>query len=164
MVSSIKFPSPPMMRDSCAIMLRNTVPGAALISISCEISTVRSAIFICEFPTQGVCWRLPLRDRIVTLLKSNVKGPNKKTEACGNAPVSLVGQAMPDEWIFSICVRLSLTYRLIQEPNQFATAARLLQLTDRLGFDLADALAGHFENVTDFFQRVAVAVAQAIAE
>jgi hypothetical protein len=39
----------------------------------------------------------------------------------------------------------------------------LLQLAHRFGFDLPDTLAGHFENVAHFFQRVAVAVAQAIA-
>ena len=40
----------------------------------------------------------------------------------------------------------------------------MLQLADGLGFDLADALAGDLEDVADFFQRVAVAVAQAVAE
>ena len=35
---------------------------------------------------------------------------------------------------------------------------------DRLGFDLPDAFAGDLEDAADFFQRVAVAVAQAVAQ
>ena len=52
----------------------------------------------------------------------------------------------------------------IQEPNQLRAAAGLLELANGFGFDLADALAGHFEDVAHFFQRVAVAVPQAVAE
>ena len=40
----------------------------------------------------------------------------------------------------------------------------LLELADGFGFDLADTLAGHFEDVAHFFERVAVTVAQAVAE
>src|SRR5690606_28018375 len=47
---------------------------------------------------------------------------------------------------------------LVEETGQLLAAAGLLQLADGLGFDLANTFAGHFENVTDFFQRVAVAV------
>ena len=39
----------------------------------------------------------------------------------------------------------------VQEPREFLAAAWLLQLANRLGFDLADALTGHFENVSHFF-------------
>ena len=57
-----------------------------------------------------------------------------------------------------------MALQLVEEPGQFLAAARLLQLADSLGLDLADALAGHLEDVADFFQRVAVAVAQAVTE
>src|SRR5262245_20833714 len=53
---------------------------------------------------------------------------------------------------------------LIQKAHQLLAATRLLQLADGFGFDLADALAGDLEDVADFFQRVAVAVAQAVAQ
>src|SRR5690242_9055011 len=53
---------------------------------------------------------------------------------------------------------------LVEEPNQFATAARLLQLANCLRLDLANALPGNLENMTDFFQRVAVTVAQAVTQ
>ena len=53
---------------------------------------------------------------------------------------------------------------LIEEPNQLLAAAGLLQLANSLRLDLADALARDLEYVADFFQRVAVAVAQAVAE
>src|SRR3954447_26848960 len=54
--------------------------------------------------------------------------------------------------------------KLIQDPLQFLTAARLLQLADGFGLDLANPLAGDLEDVADFFQRVAVAVPQTVAE
>ena len=50
------------------------------------------------------------------------------------------------------------------ERLQVAAADRVLQLADGLGLDLPDALAGDLEDVADFFQRVGVAVAQAVAE
>src|SRR5690606_14727978 len=53
---------------------------------------------------------------------------------------------------------------LIQEAGQLGATAGLLELADRLGFDLADTLAGHLENVAHFFQRVAVAVAQTVPQ
>src|SRR5262245_12174747 len=59
---------------------------------------------------------------------------------------------------------LNLTFELIQEPNQLAAAAGLLELANRFGFDLADALASDLEYVADFFQRIAVAVAQAVTQ
>ncbi len=53
---------------------------------------------------------------------------------------------------------------LVEEPDEFLAAGRLLELTDSLGFDLTDTLASHFENVAHFLQGVAVAVAQAVAK
>src|SRR5262245_33601498 len=53
---------------------------------------------------------------------------------------------------------------LIQEADKFLAAAGLLEFPYGLGLDLADALARHLEDVTDFFQRVAVAVAQTVAQ
>src|SRR6266852_3552934 len=38
----------------------------------------------------------------------------------------------------------------------------MLQLPDRLGLDLADALAGHLKNSAHLFKGVSVAVAQAV--
>src|ERR1700722_16735049 len=52
----------------------------------------------------------------------------------------------------------------IQETDQLLAAAGLLQLADRLGFDLANTFTRHFENVTNFLKRIAVAVAQSVAE
>src|SRR3984957_14806417 len=43
---------------------------------------------------------------------------------------------------------------VIQEASQFPRARRVLQLAQRLGLDLADALARHRELLADFFQRV----------
>src|SRR5262249_26219792 len=43
-------------------------------------------------------------------------------------------------------------------------AGGLLELADGFGFDLANAFAGNLEDVTDFFEGVAVAVAEAVAE
>ena len=40
----------------------------------------------------------------------------------------------------------------------------MLEFADGFRFDLADAFAGHFEDVAHFLQGVAVAVAQAVAE
>src|SRR5262245_17263296 len=53
---------------------------------------------------------------------------------------------------------------LIQKAHQLLAAAGLLELADGFGFDLADAFAGDFENVANLFQRVAVAVAQAVPQ
>ena len=52
----------------------------------------------------------------------------------------------------------------VEEADQGAGAVRLLQLADGLRFDLPDAFAGDGENLADFFQRVGVAVGQAVAE
>src|SRR5215218_6509774 len=42
----------------------------------------------------------------------------------------------------------------IEKAAQFARAARVLQLAQRLGLDLTDALAGHRELLPDLFERV----------
>src|SRR5687767_12547398 len=43
---------------------------------------------------------------------------------------------------------------LVEEAAQHARAARMLELAQRLGLDLANALAGHRELLADLFQRV----------
>src|SRR6202008_1533534 len=43
---------------------------------------------------------------------------------------------------------------LIQEAPHLPRAGRVLQLAQRLGLDLADALAGDAELLTDFLQRM----------
>src|SRR5262245_43711705 len=55
-------------------------------------------------------------------------------------------------------------WRLIEEAHQLLAAAGLLELADGFGFDLADAFPRDLEDVADFFQRVAVAVAQAVPQ
>src|SRR6476646_5190480 len=42
----------------------------------------------------------------------------------------------------------------VEEAAQFARAARVLELAQRLRLDLADALAGHRELLPDLFERV----------
>ncbi len=51
-----------------------------------------------------------------------------------------------------------------QEAFQLPAPHGVLQLANGLGFDLADALAGDLEDAADLFQRVGVAVAQAVAQ
>src|SRR4030042_3033579 len=53
---------------------------------------------------------------------------------------------------------------LVEEPDQLLAAGGRLELSDGLGLDLADSLAGDLEDVANLFERVAVPVAQAIAE
>src|SRR6266446_6033857 len=52
---------------------------------------------------------------------------------------------------------------IIQEAAQLAAAARVLELAQRLGLDLADALARHRELLADLFQRVVLVHADAEA-
>ena len=40
----------------------------------------------------------------------------------------------------------------------------MLELSDGFGFDLSDALAGDFEDAADLFERVGVAVADAVTQ
>src|SRR5690606_38742080 len=54
--------------------------------------------------------------------------------------------------------------RSIEEADQVLAAARLLQLAHRLGFDLADSLAGDLEDVPHLFECVAVTIAQAVTQ
>src|SRR4029453_11424178 len=50
----------------------------------------------------------------------------------------------------------SISFRsaLVEEAAQHATAAGMLQLAQRLGLDLADALAGHRELLADLLEGV----------
>ena len=50
------------------------------------------------------------------------------------------------------------------ERFQVLAADRVLQLGDRFGFDLPDAFAGDLEDAADFFERVGVAVGQAVSQ
>ena len=50
------------------------------------------------------------------------------------------------------------------ERLQVLAADGVLQLGDGFGFDLPHALAGDLEDAADFFQRVGVAVAQAVTQ
>ena len=52
----------------------------------------------------------------------------------------------------------------VEEAHQLAAAHRVLELFQRLGLDLADALAGDVELAPHFLQRVRVVVADAVAE
>src|SRR3546814_19899066 len=49
---------------------------------------------------------------------------------------------------------VSAAWLLIQETPHLPAAARMLQLPQRLGLDLADAFAGDAELLADFLQRV----------
>ncbi len=51
----------------------------------------------------------------------------------------------------------------VEEPYQLLASCRLLEFSNRLGFDLADPFSCYLENVSDFLERVAVAVAEAVA-
>ena len=53
---------------------------------------------------------------------------------------------------------------MVQESFQFSGADGVLELADGLGLDLADALARDFEDAADLFERVGVAVADAVAQ
>ncbi len=52
----------------------------------------------------------------------------------------------------------------VEEAVQLADARRVAHLAERLGLDLADALAGHLELLADLFERAAVAVDEAEAQ
>src|SRR4029077_14024029 len=54
--------------------------------------------------------------------------------------------------------------RPFHEALQHAGPQRMLQLPERLGFDLAHPFPGHLEDLPDFLQRVAVAHAQPVAQ
>jgi len=53
---------------------------------------------------------------------------------------------------------------VVQEPFELACPDRVLELPDRLGFHLPDALARDLEDPPDLFERVGVAVADAVSE
>ena len=52
----------------------------------------------------------------------------------------------------------------LRKPCKLLAAHRMLQLLDRLGFDLPHALARDLEDAAHLFQGVGVAVAQAVAQ
>ena len=68
----------------------------------------------------------------------------------------------PEDWGWT--VRNALTCGTLQEAFQLATAYRVLQFANRLGFDLSYPLTGNFENPTNFFQCVGIAIPQSVAE
>ena len=51
-----------------------------------------------------------------------------------------------------------------KEACQAPAANRVLQFPDRLGFDLAHSFARDLEDSADFFERIGVAVADAVAQ
>jgi hypothetical protein len=53
---------------------------------------------------------------------------------------------------------------LIEESNEFLGSAWLLKLSNCFGFDLTDTFASHFEDVSDFFEGVAVSITESVAE
>src|SRR5215216_1987500 len=65
------------------------------------------------------------------------------------APKQRKSRALPG---FSVIVFVRSA--LVEEAAQHAAAARVLELAQCLGLDLADTLAGHRELLADFFQRV----------
>src|SRR6188768_1822663 len=58
---------------------------------------------------------------------------------------------------------LTLLSLAVDEALQLLRTAGMTQLAQRLGFDLADAFARHFEVLADFFQRVIALFADAEA-
>ncbi len=57
-----------------------------------------------------------------------------------------------------------LAVQSVYEAAELFAAGRGLKLADSLGFDLTDSLAGHLEDVAHFFEGVAIAVAEPVAE
>src|SRR5258707_1317410 len=51
-----------------------------------------------------------------------------------------------------------------QEAFELAAPHRMLKFANRLGFNLPNTFSRHFEDSADFFKRVGVAVADAVAE
>src|SRR5216684_3310037 len=54
--------------------------------------------------------------------------------------------------------------QVLDEAAQVIAARVVLQFAERLRFDLADAFAGDLEDSSGFFERVAVAVAEAVPQ
>jgi len=61
-------------------------------------------------------------------------------------------------WTIGACAG---TFSIIQEASQYPRAAWVLQLSQRLGFDLPDSLARHRELLADLLQRVVLVHADA---
>src|SRR5688500_12062466 len=55
-------------------------------------------------------------------------------------------------------------HQTVQNPLELPAPHRVLQLADGFGLDLADAFPGDLEDAADLFQRVGVAVAQAVSQ
>ncbi len=53
---------------------------------------------------------------------------------------------------------------LVYESREFFASSRCLKLANCLGFDLADALSRYLENMTNFFERVAIAITETVSE
>ena len=53
---------------------------------------------------------------------------------------------------------------LIAKTDQFLAPNRLLELTDGLRLNLSDAFPRYLENVSDFFERIAVSVSKPLTE
>ena len=74
----------------------------------------------------------------------------------------LVQSRDPEGWDWA--EQSALTCRTLQEALQLATADRMLQFTNRLGFDLPHPFSGNLEDPANFFQRVRIAIAQSVPE
>ncbi len=57
-----------------------------------------------------------------------------------------------------------MTDELIEKSNQILASTWLLKLTNSLGFDLSNTFPGNFEDVTDLFERIAVAITEPITK
>jgi hypothetical protein len=97
-------------------------------------------------------WRVRLRTELVG------KAPESQPE--GKPPTAV--QTVDGSSLTHFC---SVEYhgaRLagdsVDEPLQFATTHRMLQLANCLGLDLAHALSGDSKNPTDFLERISVSV------
>src|SRR5207249_7062895 len=78
------------------------------------------------------------------------------------APVFLLNRGVPGPSL--VPANAKLTRQLLQKPFEMHAANRVLQLADSFRLDLANALASDLEDAADLFQRVGVAVLQAVAE
>src|SRR5262249_19756979 len=60
--------------------------------------------------------------------------------------------------------RLTGSAGALEEPLELPAPDGMLEVPHGLGLDLADPLAGHLEDPADLFERIGVAVAEAVAE
>ncbi len=52
----------------------------------------------------------------------------------------------------------------VYEAREFFASSRCLKLANCLRFDLADALSRYLENMTNLFERVAIAITETVSE